>query len=546
MKFPRSSGVLLHLTSLPGRFGIGDLGPEAYRFVEFLAETGQGWWQFLPLGPTGRGSSPYESPSAFGGNPLLISLEAMAEKGWLDPRELPGDLHLGGQKADFAAAAAIKHKLLEQAFERFRFTDPDFVKFTQTNAYWLDDYALFEAIKEATGGKPWFRWVPGLAKRDPATLARWREKLASRVRYHQFLQFVFDTQMQAFREACLLKNIHLMGDIPIFVAHDSADVWAHPDLFYMDKQGGMTYQAGVPPDLFSRTGQLWRNPLYRWEAHQKEGFSWWFGRLSKLWKWVSAIRIDHFRGFEAYWEVPGRAKTAANGRWVKAPGVAFFKALQKRFVDLPLVAEDLGVITPEVDALRDQFSLPGMRVLQFGFSTTPSEEKFLPHRFVSHCVVYTGTHDNDTSVGWLTTTQAQTTQSADEIKAERSYALRYVGTSGKEFHWDMIRLALGSVADLAIIPMQDLLGLDTSARMNVPGTPEGNWAWRFETSQLTPEVKGRLAELTAIFARWNGPIPSQLDPHYVAGRAPTPEATKPAKKTGRTVVSGKSKRGKPS
>jgi 4-alpha-glucanotransferase len=453
----------------------------------------------------------------------------MAQQGLLDPAELPNDLRLRTDAVDFAAAKEIKQTLLGRAFERFSFRDPEFLKFTKKNAHWLDDFTLFVALKEAFAGKPWSGWNPSLAARDPATLDRWREKLAPRVRYHQFLQFVFEMQIQALRAACSRSDIHLVGDIPIFVAHESADVWARPELFFLDARGRMTYQAGVPPDFFSRTGQLWRNPLYRWEAHEKEGFSWWIHRLSALLRWVDVIRIDHFRGFEAYWEVSGKAKTAATGRWVKAPGVAFFKALTKRFVEVPLIAEDLGVITPEVDALRDQFNLPGMRVLQFGFSTTASEEKYLPHRFVPNCVVYTGTHDNDTSVGWLTTTNAQTTQSEEDIKAERAYALRYVGTDGAEFHWDMIRLALGSIADVAIIPMQDVLGLGTSARMNVPGQPEGNWGWRFEASQLTPAVKRRLEELTALFARWNGSVPPELDPHHVPGRTPTLAAPKPAK-----------------
>ncbi len=348
--------------------------------------------------------------------------------------------------------------------------------------------------------------------------ARWRrcqEKLGASIRYHQFVQYVFETQMQSLRNKCAERAVNLIGDIPIFVAHDSADVWARPDLFFLDARGRPTFQAGVPPDYFSETGQLWGNPLYRWEAHQKEGFAWWIDRLTALLRWVDLIRIDHFRGFEAYWEVEGKAKTAVNGRWVQAPGTAFFKALQQRFVDLPLIAEDLGVITPQVEALRDEFGLPGMRVLQFGFSTNAEDEKYLPHRFVPHCVVYTGTHDNDTSRGWLTSKHVQTTLSADRVQTERAYALRYLGSTVKNFHWDMISLAFSSIAEIAIIPMQDLFGLDSSSRMNVPGRAEGNWGWRFRTPQLTAKLKEHLAALTAVYSRWNGPIPARLDPRHL-------------------------------
>lgn len=519
MRFPRSSGVLLHPSSLPSRFGIGDLGPEAHRFVNFLAETGQGWWQVLPLGPTGGMNSPYQSHSSFAGNFLLISPEAMVEQGWLQPDDLPDKTISKPDRVDFPAVARLKERLLRRAFQKCSQDDLGFQRFLEASAHWLDDYALFEALKRESGGKPWFDWEPALVTRKPTALAKWREKLAEEIRYQQFVQYVFATQMQKLRDHCLEKQVKLIGDIPIFAAHDSADVWSRPDLFFLDRRGRPTVQAGVPPDLFSSTGQLWGNPLYRWDVHQNEGFKWWIDRLSALLVWVDVIRIDHFRGFEAYWEVAGKATTAASGRWVKSPGVAFFQALQQRFIDLPLIAEDLGVITAEVDALREQFDLPGMRVLQFGFSTTSSEEKYLPHRFISHCVAYTGTHDNDTSLGWLTAAKAQTTQSKEEVQAERAYALRYAGTDGKEFHWDMIRLALGSVADLAIVPMQDLLGLGSAARMNIPGKAEGNWGWRFDAAQLTPAVKNRLAELTAIFGRWNGAIPGRLDPHHVPRKA---------------------------
>jgi len=519
MRFPRSCGILLHPSSLPGRFGIGDLGPEAHGFVNFLAETGQRWWQVLPLGPTGAMNSPYQSHSSFAGNPLLISPEGLVERGWLSALEIPDLSGLPADEVDFEEVSRLKENLLRRAFEKFPRDDAGFQEFLTASASWLEDYSLYMAIKQEAGGLPWFEWEPDLVARNATALARWRDKLATSVRFHQFVQYVFDIQLKALRKLCAEKSVGLIGDIPIFVAHDSADVWARPDLFFLDEAGRPTNVAGVPPDYFSETGQLWGNPLYRWDAHQAEGFAWWINRLSVLLGQVDMIRIDHFRGFEAYWEVPGTAETAVNGRWVQGPGAAFFRALQQRYVDLPLIAEDLGVITPAVEALRDEFHLPGMRILQFAFSTGPEGEKHLPHKFVPHCIVYTGTHDNDTSLGWFKSSQVHTTQTAAEIEGERAYALRYLGTRGDEIHWDMIRAALASVADISIIPMQDILGLDSAARMNIPGEAEGNWRWRFRADQLTAEVKERLADLTAVYGRWNGPPPAKLDPHHLTAAA---------------------------
>jgi 4-alpha-glucanotransferase len=520
MRFPRSSGILLHPSSLPGEFGIGDLGPEAHRFVDTLAETGQRWWQVLPLGPTGGMNSPYQSHSSFAGNPLLISPEPMVKQGWLSRRDLEAVPRLPVDQVDFQAVKLLKTGLLRKAFDRFDTDNIEFQAFLGSAHHWLDDYALFVALKEASAEEPWFRWTPALVGRKPEALTRARAKLAAEIRYHQFVQFVFESQMQSLRRQCEDKGVKLIGDIPIFVAHDSADVWARPELFSLDKQGRPTVQAGVPPDLFSATGQLWGNPLYRWEVHDAEGFSWWIERLKALLRWVDLIRIDHFRGFEAYWEVPGKASTAAKGRWVLGPGSAFFRELQRHYPELPLIAEDLGVITPAVEALRDEFNLPGMRVLQFGFSTSPGEEKYLPHRFISHCIVYTGTHDNDTSRGWLDTANVRTTQSMEDIRAERAFALRYLGTSGEQFHWDMIRLAFSSVGDVAIIPLQDVLGLGTEARMNVPGKAEGNWGWRFRPEQFTAKIKSCLADLTALYSRWNGWVPGRHDPHSLQQARP--------------------------
>jgi 4-alpha-glucanotransferase len=530
MRSPRSSGVLLHPSSLPGAFGIGDLGPGAHRFVEFLAETGQRWWQVLPLGPTGGMYSPYQSHSSFAGNPLLISPESMVERGWLDRRSIEDRPGLPAERVDFRAVAKFKESLLRRAFEAAPGNDPAFQEFLAANASWLDDYALFMALKDASDGLPWYRWGQELLIRKPAALARWKNKLAAGLRYHQFVQFIFDTQMKGLRKACAENGIGLIGDIPIFVAHDSVDVWARPELFFLDRRGRPTCVAGVPPDYFSATGQLWGNPLYRWDVHAADGYAWWIDRLSALLKQVDMIRIDHFRGFEAYWEVPGKARTAARGRWVPGPGAAFFQALQKRFAGLPLIAEDLGLITPAVRALRDQFDLPGMRVLQFGFDTSADAEEHLPHRYVPHCIAYTGTHDNDTAVGWMTSSHLATTQSKATVRCERAYALRYAGSDGKQFHWDMIRLAMASIADIAIIPMQDILGLDNRARMNIPGKAEGNWDWRFAWGQLTPKTTARLADMTAVYSRWNGSPPHDLDPHLAAIDGSTGSGAKPDRK----------------
>jgi 4-alpha-glucanotransferase len=526
MKLRRSSGILLHPTSLPGEGGIGDLGPRAFEFVDFLAETGQWWWQVLPLGPTGGMNSPYQSNSSLAGNPLLISPADLVERGWLERADLVGRPSFPAKRVDYPKVARFKEGLLRHAFARFPENDIGFQEFCAGAASWLDDYALFVALKEARGGKAWTEWGRGLARRQPEELERGRRQLAESIRFQKFVQYAFEVQIQALRRHCRTRDVKLIGDIPIFVAHDSCDVWTRPELFYLNRAGRPTVQAGVPPDLFAQDGQLWGNPLYRWEAHQAEDFCWWIGRLEGLLRWVDLIRIDHFRGFEAYWEVPGRDRTARNGRWVTAPGDAFFKALKRHFGEPPLIAEDLGLITPEVEALRDRYRLPGMKVIQFGFSTSASEEKYLPHRFVPHCIAYTGTHDNDTSVGWLRSANVVTTLSRDQVQAERAYALRYVGTNGEEFHWDLIRLLFGSVAEVAIVPMQDVLGLDSSARMNVPGKAEGNWAWRYTTEQLTPAIKDRLASMTAVYSRWNGTVPKALDPHHVPG-----ETHKPAQGT---------------
>ncbi len=514
MRFPRASGVLLHPTSLPGRHGIGDLGPEAHAFVQFLAETGQRWWQMLPVGPTGYGNSPYQSHSSFAGNPLLIDLDDLVTRGWLPADACPASPVLSQEKVDFDAVRVLKEGMLRLAHQGWqkRGDDPRFVEFVGANRTWLEDYVLYEAIKDAHGRRPWYEWEHELVVRDGAALIEWRKRLSDGISYHSFVQYAFELQWQALRGACRERGIKLMGDVPIFVAHDSADVWARPDLFYLDERGQPTVVAGVPPDYFSETGQLWGNPLYKWSVHEAEDYAWWASRLSSLLSRVDVVRIDHFRGFEAYWEIPAGSRTAAPGRWVPGPGNHFFEALRRKLGSLPLVAEDLGVITPAVEALRDDFGLPGMRVLQFGFGPDQGADKALPHRHVPHCVVYPGTHDNDTARGWFTSTDVLTTQSHEEITTERAFALRYLGTSGDEIHWDMIRLAFLSVADTAIVPLQDVLGLDSQARMNVPGKAEGNWTWRFLQGQIDARTRDRLGLLTAVYSRWNGAIPQGKDP----------------------------------
>jgi 4-alpha-glucanotransferase len=523
MRLPRASGILLHPTSLPGRFGIGDLGREAHAFLDALAETGQRWWQMLPLGPTGYGNSPYQSYSSYAGNPLLVSPEALADDGWLKADDWHDYPVLADDRVDFDAVHAAKDRLLRRAFERFRANHLGFEDFLHVHAHWLDDYALFQALKESHHGAPWYEWEPELVRREPAALREQRAALAESIRYYEFVQYAFDQQWKALRGACEAQGVRLVGDLPIFVAQDSADVWSRPDLFQLDEHGRPTAVAGVPPDYFSEDGQLWGNPLYKWDAHAAEHFAWWIARMKASTDRVDLVRLDHFRGFEAYWEVPAEAPTAAKGRWALGPGTAFLEALREGLDGLPLIAEDLGDITAEVEALRDRFNLPGMRILQFAFGTESTTEHHMPHRFVNHCIVYTGTHDNDTTVGWFTSQDVNTVQSAEDIEAERKFALRYLGTDGSEIHWEMIRLALASVADTAIVPLQDVLGLNGKARMNVPGRAEGNWAWRFRAEQLDAQARHRLADMTAVFSRWNGTPP----PEYRRSRKSVVESTAP-------------------
>jgi len=492
---------------LPGRFGVGDLGPEAFRFADFLLAAGQSLWQVLPLGPTGYGDSPYACFSAFAGNTLLISPERLAEDGLLDQDELSSaPAFEDEERIDFQAANELKKRLLEKAFARFHQTTGTalriaFESFCQQYSSWLDDYALFRALKDAHGGVAWNEWEPELARRDAGALARAREELRDQIEAQKFYQFLFFKQWLALKTYANERGIKLIGDIPIFVAQDSADVWTNPEEFKLDERGVPLVVAGVPPDYFSSTGQLWGNPLYNWERMRANGFRWWIARVAATLKTVDILRIDHFRGFAACWEIPGGDKTAERGRWVEAPGRELFTAIRQALGKLPIIAEDLGVITPDVEALRDDFGFPGMRILQFAFGGDPHNHD-LPHNYHRNVVVYTGTHDNDTTVGWFESEAgAGSTRDAAQIERERKFCLKYLQTDGREIHWDFIRAVLASVADTSLIPLQDVLGLGTKARMNLPNSTSGNWAWRYKAGALTNDASKRLKELTELYGR---------------------------------------------
>ncbi len=519
MSFTRASGILLHPTSLPGEGGIGDLGQAAYDFVDFLGATGQSLWQVLPLGPTGYGDSPYQCFSAFAGNPLLICLASLVEDGFLQNSDLDELAKLPVDAVDYGAVIELKTNLLAKAHSAFieladEDAKADYLKFTEQSAWWLEDYATFRAIKDAHNGQGWTTWEPYLRDREDKALHFFRENHAAEISRHKFWQYLFFKQWLALATYANGKGVKIIGDIPIFVAHDSADVWANPQLFHLDKEGNPTSVAGVPPDYFSETGQLWGNPLYRWELMAKDGYQWWLKRIRAALSSVDIVRLDHFRGFEKYWAVPATETTAVNGKWELGPGADLFNAIKNAFADeagkLPIIAEDLGLITPEVDALREQFNLPGMRVLQFSFGTDPDADKLKPYSYERNSVVYTGTHDNDTTLGWFSTKAAESPDGEAKL-SEQEFAIKYLGTDGKELNWDFIRLALASVADTAIIPLQDVLGCGSEARMNTPARESGNWSWRFRADQLTPEFRQRLAALTELYGRNCARLPKMAE-----------------------------------
>ena len=497
---------MLHPTSLPGPFGIGDLGDEAYAFADFLVAGGQTLWQVLPLGPTGYGDSPYACYSAFAGNTLLISPQRLFAEGLLTKNELAKVQTLPPERVDFKAAHRSKDLVLAKAFASYRRTTDtefrsEFETFAEQNSSWLDDYALFRALKSAHNGAAWHEWERPLARRTPAALTRAREELHDEIEAQKFYQFLFFKQWRDLKTHGNRQGIRIVGDIPIFVAHDSADVWTNPEQFKLNQDGTPTVVAGVPPDYFSKTGQLWGNPLFNWDRMRADGFKWWIERVRATLQTVDIARIDHFRGFAACWEIPGGDTTAERGRWVEAPGRELFTAIRNALGELPIIAEDLGVITPDVEKLRDDFGFPGMRILQFAFSGD-TKNIDLPHNYHRNVVVYTGTHDNDTTVGWFNSVAGEgSTRTQTQISAERKFCLKYLKTDGQEIHWEFIRAVLASVANTAIVPLQDVLGLGTEARMNLPNSTSGNWLWRFKASSLKDSLAERLKDLSNLYGR---------------------------------------------
>jgi len=507
MKFPRRGGILLHPTSVPSPAGIGDFGTEAYRFIDFLKQSGNKLWQVLPLNPTGYGDSPFQCFSASAGNPLLISLETLTEKGILSQADLEHRPVFPGNKVDYGAAFHFKIPVLTKAAQTFlKRTEGnerrDFERFGEANASWLDDFALFMACKNAHNGVPWTEWTADIASRDPRALQEWTGRFTAEIAVIKYWQFEFFQQWQALRFYAHEHGIRIIGDIPMYVAHDSADVWANRELFSLESQGNPTKVAGVPPDYFSATGQLWGNPIYNWDLLKSSGYKWWIERFRAALRLYDIVRIDHFRGFEAYWEVPASERTATNGRWIKGPGADLFSILRQELGELPIIAENLGVITAEVEQIRHQFGFPGMAILQFAFGNDPQGPTFRPHNYVRNLVAYTGTHDNDTTLGWWNSegTIDSIRAPADVVK-ERAFARTYLGSVNEPMNWAMMRAVLASVADTAIIPLQDVLGLGTEARMNLPGTSTGNWRWRFQRGALSSELAEQLRELNKAYDR---------------------------------------------
>lgn len=495
----RASGILLHPTSLPGKLGAGDLGHDAYRFVDWLQSAGQTYWQVLPLGEIGPGNSPYMSSSAFAGNVLMIDLVELAGQGWLGQGDVEPVPEFNAVRVDFDRVQSFRTERLRRAARCF-FTrnDPlraEYEDFCQTEIHWLQDYALFMAIAEHHGRQVWSSWPADLIHRDAQALRRAEKEYADEIGFWKFCQWCFARQWMRLKEYANAHGVHMIGDVPIFVAYQSADVWAHQDLFQLDENGHPLAVAGVPPDYFSETGQLWGNPVYRWERHEATGFAWWVARMRHALRLVDLVRIDHFRGFAAYWEIPADAPNAIGGKWVTSPGEQLFHVLEQSFPHLPIIAEDLGVITPDVEALRDNFGLPGMRVLHFAFGDNENNP-FLPHNYVANTVAYTGTHDNDTTIGWW--------EALPDY--QKDFVCRYLSTDGHAIQWDMMRALSASVANTVIFPMQDVLGLSGEHRMNFPGKPSGNWEWRFSWDQLRPEHTQQLASLSAECGRLPGII----------------------------------------
>ena len=491
----RASGILLHPTSLPGKYGIGTLGTSAYEFIDFLVKAKQQYWQILPLGPTGYADSPYQCFSAHAGNPNLIDLDILVKSRLLAADDLADYPHFPESTIDFEGVQQTRLPLLHKAYHSFTLNANNVDKmayrnFLKDQAIWINDYALFRAIKANRDQKPWYLWENPLKMREPEAIKAIQTLLHEEIDFHKFMQFLFFRQWIAVKDYAHTHKVKIIGDIPLYVALDSADAWANPEIFEFDENLNPIRVGGVPPDYFSETGQLWGNPLFRWDVLKETGYRWWIDRIRTSLFLYDIIRIDHFRGFAAYWAVPAAEKTAIKGEWIPCPGKEFFDALRTEFGILPIIAEDLGVITPDVEELRDGFDLPGMKILQFAFDSSEAND-YIPHNYVKNCIVYTGTHDNDTVVGWFNAATPD----------DRKYVLDYMNTVDHDIHWSFIRLAWSSVAYTAIVPMQDLLGLGTTARMNLPGTTQNNWQWRALPDDFSPELAAKLAHLTLLYGR---------------------------------------------
>lgn len=494
----RGSGILLHITSLPSPFGIGDMGPWAYKFADFLMETKQSFWQMLPLNPTElyHGNSPYHSTSAFACNPLFISLELLVKEGLIAETDLKSEPEFPKDRVDYPSVVTYKVKLFEGAYERFKGKKEahEYEQFCMEHAHWLDDFALFMALRSRFQGKVWSEWPQEIRDREPGSLESAKMELYERLDRTRFLQYIFFKQWISLKKYCNERGVQILGDIPIYVNYDSADLWTHPELFKLDHDKRPYAVAGVPPDYFSETGQLWGNPIYRWDVLKERGYDWWIQRMKQNFKFFDLVRIDHFRGFVAYWEVPANEKTAKNGKWVEAPAEDFFKVLLEKFPAAPLIAEDLGIITPEVREIMQRFDFPGMKVLLFAFGEDLPTNPYAPHNVVQNCLIYTGTHDNNTARGWF-----ENEATPEEKKRLFLYLGRQIPAG--EIHHELIRLAMTSVANTAILPMQDILGLGEEARMNRPSTKDGNWQYRLLQEAVTPDLAGRLREMTEIYGR---------------------------------------------
>jgi 4-alpha-glucanotransferase len=504
----RSAGVLLHVTSLPGPHGNGDLGAEARAFVDFLADAGQRFWQTLPINPVGPGNSPYSGASAFAGSALLISLSELVAEGLLEASEIR--FRIPGGNTDYRRAEARRNAALRSAFERFRGRARKYARelsdFRRRSAYWLSDYCLYMALRGANGGRRWPEWAAS-SRQQQTLFVKARRELAEEIAYFEFEQLVFDRQWRALRDYARSRGVGMIGDAPIFISHESADVWAHPGSFLLDRKGEPTHVAGVPPDYFSKTGQRWGNPLYRWKALARDDYAWWIERFRALIERFDAVRLDHFIGFARFWQIEASEASAVNGRWKKGPGAQLFERAREQLGSLPFIAEDLGEVTDEVRRLRDDLGLPGMRVLQFGFGENVGTSEFAPHNYVPHAVAYTGTHDNDTMVGWFQQRggRGQLRTSA-QAKTDHQAAIAYLagpdaGQLSRPIHWEAIRAVYASVANTVLIPLQDILGLPSDARMNTPGQAEGNWEWRVNARELTPKLAATLRSYAATYGR---------------------------------------------